>query len=444
MNVIKINKDFNRLSLDTNTKNENIGIDHLEKIYTFSKTGKNVIVIDLDMGISGYIPYIFEEKPELLNSFSGFTYYPNTISFGRVTIFGSPGIFGGYEYAPLEMKKRNTESYLRKLEESILMLPRIFSNRGYRTTLNDLQFAIDSAFAEYPEITVKKTHGKYLDYYYSQHNDLKVSDSVIKIKSNLIRFNFFKFSPLILRSFVYDGGEYLTYGTTYSLPAYTLDWYSQLYFLPEISTFQDKPENTFSILINEITHQPVAFFETPDYTPVSIVSNRGNGPFANEDFYHVNMAALLLLGKWFDFLKENDVYDNTRIIIVSDHGTNLHSAFPGNIILPDKRPLQWYQPILLVKDFNQKHSLLTDDTFMTNADVPVLATDGLISNPVNPFTGNAITAEKENGVTITTAIQLKAMKNLQKNHGSVKKDEWMHVHDNIFDINNWKQVEVTE
>jgi hypothetical protein len=39
--------------------------------------------------------------------------------------------------------------------------------------------------------------------------------------------------------------------------------------------------------------------------------------------YHVAMAALLLRGKWFDFLLENGVYDNTRIIIAPDHGSSL-------------------------------------------------------------------------------------------------------------------------
>ena len=34
--------------------------------------------------------------------------------------------------------------------------------------------------------------------------------------------------------------------------------------------------------------------------------------------YQVNMAAFLKLGEWFDYLRENGVYDNTRIIIVSD------------------------------------------------------------------------------------------------------------------------------
>ncbi len=39
--------------------------------------------------------------------------------------------------------------------------------------------------------------------------------------------------------------------------------------------------------------------------------------------YQSNMASLTALGEWFDFLKENNCWDNTRIVIVSDHGTDI-------------------------------------------------------------------------------------------------------------------------
>ncbi|MDR2521034.1 MAG: hypothetical protein LBC72_00550, partial [Spirochaetaceae bacterium] len=44
------------------------GISYIQPEYTFSKTGRNVLVIMLDRGISGFVPYIFEEKPELFSA----------------------------------------------------------------------------------------------------------------------------------------------------------------------------------------------------------------------------------------------------------------------------------------------------------------------------------------------------------------------------------------
>ena len=46
----------------------------------------------LDRAISMYVPYILNEKPELQEQFSGFTFFPNTISFGATTNIGTPGL----------------------------------------------------------------------------------------------------------------------------------------------------------------------------------------------------------------------------------------------------------------------------------------------------------------------------------------------------------------
>ena len=101
--------------------------------------------------------------------------------------------------------------------------------------------------------------------------------------------------------------------------------------------------------------------------------------------YHINMASYLKLGEWFDYLKEMGVYDNTRIIIVSDHGRGLDQ---GDLYC-NGFDMQDYMPVLLVKDFNAR-GFTTDETFMTNGDTPAIATSGLIEDPKNPFTGHPL------------------------------------------------------
>ena len=51
---------------------------------------------------------------------------------------------------------------------------------------------------------------------------------------------------------------------------------------------------------------------------------------------------------------------------------------------------EYFRALLMVKDFNAT-GFTTSDEFMTNADTPTLALSGLVDNPVNPFTGKAIT-----------------------------------------------------
>ena len=108
--------------------------------------------------------------------------------------------------------------------------------------------------------------------------------------------------------------------------------------------------------------------------------------------YHVTMAAFLKLGEWFDYLRENGVYDNTRIIIVADHGSNLGQF---NVFCSGE-DMERFMPLLMVKDFNASGYSISDE-YMTNGDTPAIAMNGIIDDPVNPFTKNPINSDPKNG-----------------------------------------------
>jgi hypothetical protein len=347
------------------------------------------------------------------------------------------------------MQKRD-EPLVKKHNQAILVLPRLFSGMNFKTTITDPSWANYSwkpdlrIFAEYPAIHAENLIGKYNSYWLRMHPEVQIVSETALLKNNLIRFSFFKFAPLLFRIFIYDNGEWLATTNFYnnsSLPQVTLDSYSVLDVLPEITDITNDNQNTFTMMINELAHGH-AILQYPDYIPsTNSTTNAGSGgALINEMYYHTNAASFLLLGKWFDFLKENKVYDNTRIIIVSDHGDNLFSAYPDNITLPNGKSLQAYSALLMIKDFNRQGYLHIDNTFMTNADVPVLATDGVIPQAVNPFTHAPLNSKKENGVTITTSTAWEPRKNFN-NKFNIAPDEWLHVQDTIFIDKNWRKVE---
>ncbi|MBQ7049179.1 MAG: hypothetical protein IJN87_01005, partial [Firmicutes bacterium] len=150
--------------------------------------------------------------------------------------------------------------------------------------------------------------------------------------------------------------------------------------------------------------------------------------------YHANMAALIQLGEWFDFLRENDVYDNTRIIVVSDHGRDL-AVFDTDY----KDPLydiEYYQSLLMVKDFNAK-GFTTSEDFMTNADVPTLTLEDLVENPVNPYTGNDISSDYKTENSKQYVIMSEEW-NISKNDGKqFLKSRWASVSGDVRDKANW-------
>lgn len=99
---------------------------------------------------------------------------------------------------------------------------------------------------------------------------------------------------------------------------------------------------------------------------------------------------------------------------------------------------EFFMPVLMVKDFNS-HGFTVSDEFMTNADVNTLATDDLIDNPTNPFTGNPINSDAKNAEKLTVFYSDKC--NLEDNHGNTfVPGKWFTVHDNPYDLNNWEYI----
>ena len=191
-----------------------------------------------------------------------------------------------------------------------------------------------------------------------------------------------------------------------------MDAYNVLTNLSTMSKFTDEPVNTYVSLVNDTTHEPL-LLQTPDYTPAQTVDNREYDAAHADRFtvdgqtlttdnvrqmshYHINMSAMLRLGEWFDYLRENNVYDNTRIILVSDHGRNIFQN--DKLVHGDGtdglKDVEFYYPLLMVKDFDQEGFTVSHE-FMTNADVPTLAMKDIIQDPQNPFTGKPITSEEK-------------------------------------------------
>ena len=429
--------------------------------FRLSRNGKNVVVLMMDRAIGAYVPYLFQEKPELAAQFEGFTYYPNTVSFGPCTNIGTPALYGGYEYVPEEMNKRDSELLADKHNEALLVMPRLFSGAGYETTVIDPSYAgyVGSSdlsiYDPYPGIHAYHAEGQML------YEGNVFTEKVDHIWSrNFFCFGLMKSMPLCLQPYLYQNGLYfesseseLGEDISYSRKTYYgfLMAYSVLRGLPEITETTDTPINTYLFLANQTSHE-TALLQEPDYEPAVTVDNRvfdrehwdrfiWNGqPLRIEDqrqmsFYHCNMAALMQLGRWFDTLRENGVYDNTRIIIVSDHGADTHSL--ESMLLKDEKELDAliFNALLMVKDFDS-HTFSTDERLMTNADTPWLSAEGLL-DPVNPFTGVPFsTAPKQTGelhVFNTDAW------NIATNNGTTfLPGTWYAVHDDIRDSANWR------
>ena len=425
-------------------------------IFTLSKNNKNVILLFLDRAQGQFVSEMLKEDTSFNKSFSGFVNYPQVLSYNGHTIMGAPGMFAGYEYIPSEMNKRDSVPLVTKNNESLLMLPRIFNEQlGYTSIITDPSWAnyntfIDTSIVkDYPALKAYKTIGSYSDLWFKSHPESDFSGNTEKIlKRNMLYFALFRQIPICMREFIYYHGTYWSTDDSLNDFSTLISSYAPLSFLPELTEVKETENGTFTSITNELTHTSF-FLQAPDYIPVKEVTDFGTSKFAKSDAYHTQMATFKMLAAWFDYMKENSVYDNTRIIIVSDHGgATTEKDFDENKALDDKvagnkySGRGHYHCLLMYKDFNANGDVITDNTFMTNADTPSLLLKGYGKDFTNPFTGNVIPLEtsqfKKDGIYLTASDAHQPLYNGTYKF-SIKDTEWWHVKENIFESKNWTQ-----
>jgi YidC/Oxa1 family membrane protein insertase len=438
-NIVFIQSEYRKMDEFHLEKETGLTVD---PIFHFSKTGRNTVVLMLDRAMNSFVPFIFEEIPELKERYSGFVYYPNTLSFNGYTILGAPPIFGGYEYTPAELNKRDTVPMIKKHNEALLLMPLVFSQHGYQVTVTDPPYPNYSfkedlrLYDKYPDINAYITDSEYTDIWLKEHNMVLPSQSAV-LKRNMLWYSILKAVPYFLREGIYQQGSWFASFSGYKLTN-TLNGYSVLDFLPRLTDFNAKTDDAVFMMVNNTTHNP-SFMQAPEYRPVLNVTNYGTSPYAKESEYHGNAAALLRLADWFVFLKKENVYDNTRIIIVADHGAQKNYVSPMG---PEfSVNIDNFNPLLLVKDFYASGGIKTDPAFMTNADVPFLAFQGQIENPVNPFTNMEISTKFKNKPLYVACTGDINPGDPEATQITLDPGKDYYVHTNIFDPANWEKAE---
>ena len=418
----------------------------IEPVFHLSKTGKNVIVLMQDRFFSPLIPKILENNPELRERLDGFTWYPNTVSFGKLTMIGTPGIFGGYDYTPFEINRRTDKTLQQKHNEAILTMPIVFNQNNWNVTVADLPYEnyleqpVTNMYKGYDFINRVTTHGTYSNIWYARNNMKKSPFMSEGIKRNFIWFSVLKVVPPFMRQIIYHKKYWISY-SKFENNAKFIDNYSEIDLFPEL--FDSSSEkNAFFLLDNEANHESI-LLQAPDYVPVENVTDLGPG--GKDETYSSMVGVLKRFADFMDFLKENNLYDNTKIVLVSDHGMSCDTGVFDNKTQNFPFYKENMTASLLVKDFSNRGKLKEDYAFMTNADTPALALKGIDGKALNPFTKNPLDVNFiGGGITKNDFIKMSnapaESTRIRKNaRFNIKDDEWYTVKDNIFDDKNWSQ-----
>ena len=410
--------------------------DEIKPIYNFSTNKRNVVVFMVDRFTGKYFEQIIKNFPDLKKKFTGFTFYNNTLSFGPQTTTGTPGLFGGYDYIPNESDKITDRLVVDKHNEALTLMPKMFGENGFDVVISNLPDAnYYDPTRPSPYIGLKNV--RYLSYagrIKNEDTDDNVKNIIKTQKNHFIQYSFMMFLPVFLRNFVYNDGNYLLAFGGYGCTLAFLKFYVLFQNMNKMTSATRTKNNQAIIINNALTHDGY-MLSYPDFklthkeeefaneSKISIISTSSDVEFYNRwekilnnyPYYNSCVRATIDIGNWLDYLRKLKVYDNTRIIIVADHGLNDNgekkltniSNFSGAKYKHSSDTLWFgtigYNPVLLYKDFNKKGDLQISDKFMTNADTPYLAMNGLIKNMVNPYNGKKISNQYKNRKTLYPA-----------------------------------------
>jgi len=392
-----------------------------EYVINFSKTKQNIVLIIPDMLQGWFMHRILKDNPNLNNDLSGFTWYSNTLSISRSTNTSMPAIFGGYDCTPdkLDMDKEHT------IKEKMTSIVKEFIKKAQSTGAIVSSNKLPYTSMEEVDLDV------FIPYWHKKwdvfNNKLKIGKNVYDGYDILIDNALLYSIPLVLKPEIYNKGTWFDKykeKSKININTWIAKRYNYIRVLPLISTAKSK-KPTFNIVYSFTTHYP---WNTID---ANGVLHENTSSYDTDEWFVNNIE------KWFEWMKKNDVYDNTKIIIVSDHGVpwerfmdKIDFEIPFKNIDQDVVSaglMLGLNPFLLVKDFNQNGPLKIDSRFMSNLDVNSIIFDKL--NPTNSPIPNTRVLQ---GFISWWSKDL-------DNKTQFSIDHSYFVKDNIFDGNNWKR-----
>jgi hypothetical protein len=365
-----------------------------EQPLRFSKTQPNVLIIFLDRFMGSYVESIAQSDPDLPERLDGFTWYPRTVSAGQNSIAGVHPMLGGYDYTPVEMNMRGRP--LRELSvEAFSILPRNFASHRYRVNLvspRGLGFTVAG------DCSVLKIKGVTCTHFpmtavrrRAQQMGFSLDDLAKAGYADLLSLlGAMRSAPYLVKQIVYQKGPWLPFldksaGTTFR------EW-AQLQALSEVTRI-DATESNLNFVSSLLPHEPSFMGEDcqPLHERLKVsneeVARRGHVSLFSLQHAVGARCALLSVADYLDFLKRAGVYDNTKIVIVSDHGIvgavtdNSTRAVAGGTT---GSKYVATRSVLLVKDRNARGPLKTLEDFLPNAEVPRILCEE-IGGCVNPY-----------------------------------------------------------
>ena len=374
--------------LTGNSSNTNLP-SYNNDLNAYSKDKQNIVVIMLDMFTGDHVSKIFKEYPKLKSHFTGFTWYPDTMTSGNGTFVSEPSIHGGHEYTvdAINSRSEKIESIVDEIAKGYTVFNDNFGKKGFDISLFGTQFADCNNIKKhvvnkYLKVCEELDNSKGYFSYFMKEQELKMNYSSINDNLFLQAYSLMSMVPYILRPYIYQYGEWLGIVIFSSYNVESHNSYSYLDSMDSISNVNSN-KATFKYIQSGIPHIPwnidknlkLTLDDAYPETQGELTKVNGIIP---EHFY-AEAFSFKALSKWIEWLKNNNIYDNTMIVLVSDHGVgdsvSLSKAF--DIDISGHHPYATNQGypgrphgLLMIKDFNSNKPFTISNKFMSIADIP--------------------------------------------------------------------------
>lgn len=311
------------VSLNGNTlKDKVISVSSVQN-YNVASTDKNFIILLLDAVDSVMFDDVMSNDDEFKDTFKDFTYYKDTMSTYPFTRDSLPFVLSGIWN---ENKTEFREYYDNALSNSPL-LNRVAKEK-YDSNLYD------------EDLLWEGEKSKSISNLSSMDNDI----NEISYFKHQTKYVLFKYLPYPLKKYL--NIENLNFNESKSTNKIALfNWTDKDYYK---HIKNEKIEKTDKKMFKY-------FHIEGGHVPFDL--DRNVKSIKDGTYYQKLEGCLTIINAFLDRLKEYDVYDNSVIIVLSDHGYNFE-YFDGR-----------QNPILFIKGLNEHHDMIRSDKAISYTDL---------------------------------------------------------------------------
>ena len=369
-----------------------------------SRSANNIVILMLDKFMGGILPEVLRANPEMQEKLEGFTFYPNSVSQGSRTIGGFHPIVGGSEYT-VEKMNQNKRPLSADIIEAFTMIPNALQGQGFASYFVNVEYDLASSARGAMQSNLNalgvQTIQTSLDYNLLPASANVRSQAKVKLKWHnfLAMLGVFQAFGPIFRQKIYDDGRWLGLLGSSSLWAAIAFWEPYIQLLELKTLFQPSEEfnGTYALIYNLLPHNTGfadahSYYANPEnfhfaLPPIPQVVQEQDEQNDNQNLatlFLANYQTLYLVIEWLEQLKQQGLYDNTLIYLVSDHGSgSFDPSFAIQGWGPDALTKSNWHILYMRKDLNSRAPFQISGEFRTNADIPAefLPQFGITHNP---------------------------------------------------------------